>query len=219
MKRLIIFLFLIAMAVCLWATSFGPATPAVTADDATISYLYSEVTADYKGCAIGNNGGYEVAAFFRFPNATIAKGSTISSAKIQFTADEDRSGTTANLNIYLNNVDNAVAPTTFSGFTGLALTSAVAWNSISAWTYLEAAAAELTPDFSTLVQAVVGRAGWVSGNALMVVIHDNSSSTDARRSAYQRSASNTSYLPALSITYTEPSSSTPHRLLLLGAGN
>ena len=48
-----------------------------------------------------------------------------------------------------------------------------------AFTANERAAAEKTPDLKTIVQEIVNRAGWVSGNA-MVFILDGSSGVGVR---------------------------------------
>jgi hypothetical protein len=103
----------------------------------------------------------------RFGNVTVPKGATITGAWIQFTTDETTSVATS-LTIRAEAADNPPTYTkTRDNITGRATTAAgVAW-SPPAWTAVGAAgAAQRTPDLASLVQAVVDRAGWASGNAM-----------------------------------------------------
>lgn len=117
-------------------------------------------------------------SFVRFPSVTIPQGSIISEAYIRFTAQDTDSSTVVNANIYFNNVDNAVAPTSIGEGDGLALTSAVAWSAIAAWTN---DTQYNTPELKTILQTVIDRGSWSSNNAIQIVIKDNGSSGSARR--------------------------------------
>ncbi len=93
-------------------------------------------------------------------------------------------------------VDNAPTyPGTNSNLSNRPLTSAsVAW-SPPAWSTAGArTAAQQTPDLSTLVQAVVGRPGWVRGNALAVQVTGS-----GRRTA---EAFEGTFAPLLHVEYT-----------------
>ncbi|MDI6785068.1 MAG: hypothetical protein QMD92_00005, partial [bacterium] len=133
--------------------------------------------------------------FVRFPAVTIPAGATITAAFVRFTAYTDKSGVTCDLRCHFNNVDNAVAPTNAAEGNALALTTFVAWDSVGAWTV------DLkynTPSLVTILQTIIDRAGWNSGQAIMVVIKDNASSDLAHREG----KSNV-YGPAeLHVTYT-----------------
>ncbi len=48
--------------------------------------------------------------------------------------------------------------------------ASVAWNSIPEWTAHEGGPDERTPNFASVVQEVVGRPGWTSGNAMSIII-------------------------------------------------
>ena len=106
----------------------------------------------------------------RFTNVAIPRGANIISAYLQFEAKEVQSEAT-NLTVRAQATDNA---TTFS-FTDKVSTrtrtaAQVAW-APAAWTVVnEASAVQRTSDFSAVVQEVVNRPGWVSGNAMAMVI-------------------------------------------------
>jgi hypothetical protein len=93
----------------------------------------------------------------------------IRSAYVQFTADEKgRAGTSVTLRAEA--ADNA-APFTTSAFnlsTRPRTSASVNW-SVPAWTVFGAAGADQrTPDLSSVLQEVVNRAGWASGNAVVL---------------------------------------------------
>ncbi len=105
----------------------------------------------------------------RFPNVTVPQGAVITSAYLEFTVDETPTGTT-NLTIKGEAGDNAAR---FAGgnndITNRTTTGAsVAWNDIPVWD--TAGAAKQSPSISAVIQEIVGRAGWSSGNALAVII-------------------------------------------------
>jgi PKD repeat protein len=107
----------------------------------------------------------------RFANITVPRGATIRAAWIQFTSKETQSMSTA-LTIKAQAIDNAPTFATSSGniSSRTAASAAVAWTP-AAWTATnEAAAVERTPDLTAVIQQVVGRSGWSSGNALAILI-------------------------------------------------
>jgi len=107
----------------------------------------------------------------RFPGVAIPQGATIVSASVQFTADEVRTGPIA-LTLHGEAADHS-APFdgTAFGVSGRPPTTAsVAWSPPD-WTTVGAAGeAERTPDLSAVVQEIVDRPGWTSGNALVLVV-------------------------------------------------
>lgn len=103
-------------------------------------------------------------SFMRFPNISIGAGSTINSAVLKV---RPNGGSTSGLqtDIYLNDVDNATAPTTYAGFNALALTSAYTeWDNPST-----SSSYQSSPSITSVVQEVVDRVGWAAGQALQVV--------------------------------------------------
>jgi hypothetical protein len=106
----------------------------------------------------------------RFPNLTIPAGATITKAYVQFEADETQSEATT-LSIQGQAADNAL---TFSSATKMSTrprtTAATSWTP-APWTLIsETGANQRTPDLTTVIQEIVGRAGWTNGNALALII-------------------------------------------------
>ena len=107
----------------------------------------------------------------RFNTVEIPGGATIVNASIQFQVDETPSGTTS-LNIQAQAADN---PPTFSTSNGdissrTRTAAAVSW-SPPAWpTKGVAGPDQRTPSIAAVIQEVVDRPGWASGNSLVIII-------------------------------------------------
>lgn len=111
----------------------------------------------------------------RFTNVAIPRGAYISSATIEFEVDETNSGATA-LTIRAQESDNAPAFSTAAfNVSSRTLTSAAVNWTPPAWNTLNVK--QLTPDLTALVQAIVNRAGWNSGNSLAFVINGSGQRT------------------------------------------
>ncbi len=121
---------------------------------------------------IGNDGGDEQYVGLRFRNLNVPQGATISNAKIRFRADEsDGSGSQLNIYIRAQDVDDAATFTTGNyNISNRTLTTAeYHWpdGSVPGWS---AGNIYDTPDLSTVIQEVVDRAGWTSGNDMVFVL-------------------------------------------------
>lgn len=134
------------------------------------------------------NGGADTYSFIRFANVTIPPGATITLCQLKLTA----TGTTSDnpyaaltypddypyypcAAIKFNDVDNAVAPTTAAGGNALVRTaSEVDFADIGNWT---AGDVYILGDLKVLLQAVINRGGFASGNAVQVII-ENAVATD-----------------------------------------
>ncbi|MBN1672495.1 MAG: carboxypeptidase regulatory-like domain-containing protein [Kiritimatiellae bacterium] len=107
----------------------------------------------------------------RFSALAVPPGALIRSATIQFKAKDNTLDPTS---LTIRGHDTADAPaftTNATDVTARALTTAaVAWDSVPAWTNGYAGADQCTPDLAPVVQEIVDRADWSSGNALAVVI-------------------------------------------------
>lgn len=103
----------------------------------------------------------------RFANVPVAKGATITNAYIQFAADESHTGVT-NLILHGQASDNSV---TFDSVNKVSTrpktTATVTWNNIPEWVAdAVPGTAERTPELKTIVQEIVNRSGWATGNAM-----------------------------------------------------
>lgn len=106
---------------------------------------------------------------FRFPNVTVAQGATISSATIQFEQLAGLSGLGSqigNQTIYGEAADNsAVFATTSNNISGRSRTTATGTKMLDTAT----GGASQTADVTSVIQEIVNRAGWASGNALSIL--------------------------------------------------
>jgi hypothetical protein len=114
---------------------------------------------------------YQQTVGLRFTGVTIPRGSTIQHASIQFQADETSSDATS-LSIRGQAADQAP---TFSN-TDLNITSrprtstAVTWNPAPWLVKGQAGPDQQTPNLAAVIQEIVNRSGWASGNALVIII-------------------------------------------------
>jgi hypothetical protein len=135
----------------------------------------------------------------RFNSLSLPPGATITSAYIQFTADETASEAT-NLVIEGHATDNApVFLTSTNNISARSRTAAsVAW-APQAWSVVGAAgAAEQTADLSLVVQELVNRPGWSSGNSIAFIVTGSGERVAESHNGDPASA------PRLVITYVLP---------------
>ena len=116
-----------------------------------------------------SEGGTDQLVGIRFQNIEIPQGATIVSVVIEFETDETDSGATS-LTFRGQDIDDAPNFTgANSNISNRTLTTAsVAWSSIPPWSIVSER--HLTPDLSSIVQEIVDRAGWSSGNDMVFVI-------------------------------------------------
>ena len=115
----------------------------------------------------------------RFANVDIPQGATVSSAYIQFTVDELDSEPTS-LTISIENIDDAAeyVDELFNVSSRSYITETVEWSDLPAWTTVGASGEEqATPDLSALLQSIVNRFDWVSGNAVSFKIEGSGART------------------------------------------
>lgn len=136
-------------------------------------------------------------AFARFTGVAVPQGSTVTSATYTVYATASSGLPVSATDVYMNNEDNPTAIVSVADGNGRALTSAIGWNNIATWT---ASTWYNSPDISSVVQTVVNRAGWSSGNAMQVIHKDNvlSGTHYIAYRAYDNSPTNSA---KLSITY------------------
>jgi uncharacterized protein YjiK len=120
----------------------------------------------------GSSSSSRQAVGMRFAGVTVPQGATITKAYVQFQVDEATTGT-CSLTIQAQAADNPATFTTATGdITSRPLTTAsVAWNPPGWPTVGARGADQQTPDLKTVIQAVVNRGGWASGNAIAMIVN------------------------------------------------
>jgi len=148
---------------------------------------------------------YKIGGGMRFTNITIPKGYIIINAYITLTCRNSRSGTVVRTKIRGEDADNPSAFSDYSDYSGRPRTSAeVNWDNIPAWT---ADTEYDSPDIKTVIQEIIGRAGWSSGNALVIFWDDHDDRSDHNAEAFRDGQSydgSSSKAPKLHIEYTPP---------------
>jgi hypothetical protein len=146
----------------------------------------------------------------RFNNITVPQGATITNAYVQFTADVTNSGDT-DLTVYGQDADNVT-----SGFTSTAynissrsrLGTTVSWENVPAWdTSGEQDVDQRTPDISSIIQLIVNKGGWSSGNSLVIII-DGTVGSEREAESYEgaNGHSNLTLAPYIHIEYSSGNS-------------
>jgi hypothetical protein len=112
----------------------------------------------------------QTAVGMRFTQVSVPHGATVTDAYVQFKADENSSEPT---NLTINGLaqDNANPfPSAVFSLSRAARTSAaVGWNPV-AWVERQAGLDQRTPNLAAVLQQIIDRSGWTSGNALALVI-------------------------------------------------
>jgi photosystem II stability/assembly factor-like uncharacterized protein len=106
----------------------------------------------------------------RFQNIQVPDGATITNAYVEFETDETGS-TSTDLTFYGEDVDNSVTfiPGYSYNVSRRTKTSAsVTWLNVPAWDTVDEK--HQTPDISPIIQEIVNRNNWVSGNALSIIV-------------------------------------------------
>ncbi len=193
--------------------------PALSGDDGFFRADGLQIITGFSYLRMGNSGGevpYSADLFVRFPAVTIPKDSTIETAYVRFVARDYGTVEPCNVNCHFNDVDDAIAPTTGEEAIALALTSPVPWDSIPYW---EKGLPYSSPELKTIFQAIVNRAGWVSGNAAQIVFKNNASAGAARRQPSAFDYLGGAEKAELHITVTTPPPpGQPSHLTLMGIG-
>lgn len=148
-----------------------------SADDknAILIYVWTDTGPSTNTHGIGNVGGQAgYHSWLRFTGVNIAQGTTITTALLKLNnnnAGNGSSGSAGKIKVHCEAADNSTMPADASAADGRTLTTGTA----------------LTPSYTTgiyslditsEVQAVIDRAGWVSGNALSVFAKDDASATN-----------------------------------------
>jgi len=125
----------------------------------------------------GNNRGNQTVGL-RFNSVPIPQGAIISNAYIQFTCDETNSETTS-LIIQGEDADHSnVFQTSNQNISSRQkTTTSISWNP-PVWNQVgQSGAKQRTPDISTIVQEIVDRQGYSSGNSISIIIEGSGERT------------------------------------------
>ena len=161
-----------------------------------------------------DNTTYQNGSGMRFLNITIPKEATINSAKITLRCKTAKAGVACNTRISAEDVDDAP---TFANDLGAfdtrwaaRTTARMDWDAIPAWTQdvdYDSPTTDGVTTFASIIQEVIDRASWASGNDIVIFWDDfddrSDHNADARRDAYAYDSS-TEFAPKLVITYTVP---------------
>ena len=153
--------------------------------------IYLTNTVISLGASIGTSG-------FRFQNIMLARYTTVTNAYIQFTASTDTYNT-VNMMIMGEASGNAAAFTNATKFSLRNKTAAtVAWTPANWPNINESGASQRTPNIAPIIQEIVSRTNWQSGNALAIFIRTNGLMN--ARNAYS-SDGDLSFAPVLHVEY------------------
>lgn len=158
--------------------------------------------------SIGNFGGvyWMYGGGGRFINITIPQGATIlDGTHLTPCSSGNLTTTGANSRVSAENVDNA--PTfaddkvAFDARWANRTAARVDWDNIPNWTrYVWYD----SPEIKAVIQEVINRPGWVSGNSIVIFWEDFENRSTGRRAAYSYDASGLTYAPKLVIEYAVP---------------
>lgn len=148
-----------------------------------------------------SNGGNHLGVGLKFSGLTIPHGATILSAELEFTV-YDKGKNNLDVDIYGDASDNAQDWLEVAGhrITDRTKTSAkVNWNNVENRNDNHTVT---TPDMKTIVQEIVDRAGWASGNAMAFLLFvDGTSNNHNYRIFYSNETGGSTQGPKLRVTY------------------
>jgi hypothetical protein len=145
--------------------------PAGSADDAEERTSGGTVSLGGGDLNLGQDGARAQHVGLRFTGITVPAGATITDASVQFQVDEASTGT-ANLAVAGQAADNAPAFTTATSNVSSRprTAAAVSWTPATWPTAGARGVDQRTPNLAAVVQEIVSRPGWVSGNALALLV-------------------------------------------------
>jgi len=170
-------------------------------DDCRICQSSNEIILDIKYAVAGDYSSsiYDYESGFRFQNITIPQGAEIISAKISIYGYDLLYGSIVYSRIYGEDSDNANTFSTFYDYNNRNLTSEyVNWTITSFGTSWHD-----SPDITDIIQEIINRSGWESGNSLVLFWKEQSSGWGGNKAlAYGRSYDySTSLAAKLEIEY------------------
>lgn len=115
------------------------------------------------------SGSYNQEIGMKFKNIDIPNGATITNAYIDFEADGTDSGTT-HLTFSAEDTDNApdFTATNFDITSRTKTSAKITWSNVPSW---NTNGNYQTPDISSVVQEIIDRPGWTSGNSIAILVN------------------------------------------------
>ncbi|KPA08880.1 hypothetical protein MHK_010904 [Candidatus Magnetomorum sp. HK-1] len=169
-----------------------------SSDDAEESNITGETHLTSTDLELTSDSGYAQTIGLRFEGINIEPGVSIKNAYIQFAVDEISTEETSleiraeasdNSETFVNKVNNITSRSTTSNY--------VLWNNIPEWIVLDQRSSDQrAPDLSTIVQEVINRDNWISGNAFSFII-----SGEGSRVAVSSNRYNTTLQPMLHLEF------------------
>ena len=140
-----------------------------------------------------NDGSRAQAVGIRFTNVSVVQGAAITNAVIDFVVDETDSEATS-ISFHGQAADDppGFSSSDFDITSRTQTTASVNWNNVPPWNSV--GTTQTTPDLSSIIQEIVNRPGWVSGNSIVIIIEGSGQRT---AESYNGSSSSA---PTLQIT-------------------
>ncbi len=116
-------------------------------------------------------------SFFRFPNIALAQGSVVDYAYLTklTPVNGDTTNPVFSSKIYINDVDNAIAPADEAAADALTLSPGCDWDYINSW---ESPIQSInTYNIASLMNIPLNKSTWTLNNAIMLLLKDDSSSS------------------------------------------
>ncbi len=141
---------------------------------------------------LGDFGSFLTWILCRFQNVTIPKGATINSATFTVVNQGGGAGDDADGTVYCEDIDDSpTISATDTDITGRTLTTAsVSWLDLN----IGVGNTSSPPDMASVIQEVVDRAGWASGNDLSVIGVPNTNGRILNFESYEQSTANAAKL-------------------------
>lgn len=149
---------------------------------------------------LGKSGASSVQSLLLFSNITVPKNAVITNAYVDFGL-AGSGGNTINVKIAAQNSSSPTAPTNVSTFKSVAsniTTQNVTWNNVphGAWGDIIT-----TPNIASVVQALVNRTDWQSGNSMQLWVGDNGSASYSGDDFFTANFGGGGQKPRLTIVY------------------
>lgn len=136
---------------------------------------------------------------FLFSNVTVESLSTVLTSYLRFKASGTGSNTIAKVVITAYDADNPTAPVSATeAETRTRISTTVSWSNVPAW---YAGTWYHSIDITTLIQTIIDRPGWSSGNSIVINVEDGGSDAGAQRFSYLKGSG---FAPELCIGYRRP---------------